>query len=245
MRLVRRLAALATVLALTWIFAPSAVAGGPTSVLLTSPESSQTASLYHSDKDYLALTVLLGAEWSSTAQGQKETPPSLDMAVETRQINVTWLIHDVQPWRVDRVYPGGKADLVWIHTSTDFETSTGSWHKAERPKELSRLLTKLGLMGEKSSGSGPVFPPAWEQEQRETEQHETERQAAVASTDSGSGSGSNAGVTGWWWAIPALAAGTVLGFMARPLAARLPRPPFGRGGGSTPETGPRQQLLDL
>ncbi|MEU0398105.1 hypothetical protein ABZ208_36215 [Streptomyces sp. NPDC006208] len=52
LRLLRRLAALATVLALTWFFAPSAVAGGPTSVLITSPESEEAAALYYANEDY-------------------------------------------------------------------------------------------------------------------------------------------------------------------------------------------------
>ncbi|MFD9221226.1 hypothetical protein ACFWDI_14710 [Streptomyces sp. NPDC060064] len=242
MRLLRRLAALATVLALTWIFAPSAVAGGPTSVLITSPESGETASLYYSDKEYTALLDLLGAE---KVKGRKERPPSLDMAVGTRQVNVTWMVHDVAPWRVDRVYPGERPGLVWIHTATEPTPQQGYWHQARNPAELTRLFKKLGLMGKKSGGSGvAMFPPAWGEEQGQDRggsseaaappQEERRQPAAAAAGD---------GTTDWWWAISGLAAGAVLALVLRPVASRLPRPPFGRGGG-TPETGPRQELLD-
>ncbi|MET7616427.1 hypothetical protein [Streptomyces sp. NPDC005408] len=234
MRLLRRLAALATVLALTWIFAPSAVAGGPTSVLITSPESNETASLYNSDKEYTTLLNLLG---DGPAKGQTDRPPSLDMAVGTRQINVTWLIHDVQPWRVDRVYPGDQPNLVWIHTSTEMTTQRGYWHQAHQPVQLHALLSKLGVMGKKSAGGGGavVYPPDWNQSQ-EQEQGESQKQPAAAPRAAADTT------TDWWWAIPGLAVGAGLALVLRPPASRLPRPPFGRGG--TPESGPRQQLLD-
>ncbi|MER5459229.1 hypothetical protein ABT010_00750 [Streptomyces sp. NPDC002668] len=239
MRLLRRLAALAAVLALTWILAPSAVAGGPTSVLITSPESGETASLYYSDKEYTTLLGLLGAD---RVKGQKERPPSLDMAVGTRQINVTWMAHDVAPWRVDRVYPGERPGFVWIHTSTEPTSQKGYWHQARNPAELTRHLKKLGLMGKKSGGSGvAMFPPAWGQEQdrgRSSEAaappHEERPRPTAAAADGG---------TDWWWAIPGLAAGAVLALVLRPVVSRLPRPPFGRGSGA-PETRPRQELLD-
>ncbi|MDQ0941270.1 hypothetical protein [Streptomyces sp. V1I1] len=238
MRLLVRLAALVTVLALTWVLAPGAVAGGPTSVLITSPESSETASLYYSDTDYTALLNLLG---DGPTKGQTDRPPSLDMAVDARQINVTWMVHDVQPWRVDRVYPRDRAGAVWIHTAREMESQRGYWHQARQPAGLSGLFKKLGLMGKKSGGAGVAeYPPAWDDGQAQDQgqsQQEAEPATAPAAAPASDGT-----TTGWWWAIPGLAAGAALTLVLRPLASRLPRPPFGRGG--TPEPGPRQQLLD-
>ncbi|MER7661329.1 MULTISPECIES: hypothetical protein [unclassified Streptomyces] len=240
MRLLRRLAALATVLALSWVLAPSAVAGGPTSVLVTSPESGETASLYNSDAQYGSLLKLLG---EGPTKGQTDRPPSLDMALGTRQINVTWMIHDVQPWRVDQVYPGDRAGLVWIHTATNLETQQGYWHQARQPAELTTLFTKLGLMGEKSSGAGVAqFPPAWGGEQQRAPEPADAAGAGSAGASAAAARASD-GTEGWWWAIPGLVGGAALALVLRPVVSRLPRPPFGRGDG-TRETGPRQQLLD-
>ncbi|WP_328861524.1 hypothetical protein [Streptomyces sp. NBC_00306] len=245
MRLLRRLAALATVLALSWVFAPSAVAGGPTSVLVTSPESGETASLYSSNAEYGSLLKLLG---EGPTKGQTDRPPSLDMALGTRQITVTWMIHDVQPWRVDQVYPGDRAGLVWIHTATNLETRQGYWHQARQPAELTALFTKLGLMGEKNGGAGVAqFPPARDGEQQPApgpaEEPAEEAAGAGSAAAPTAAARTSDGTEGWWWAIPGLVGGAVLALVLRPVVSRLRRPPFGRGDG-TRETGPRQQLLD-
>ncbi|MFE3248610.1 hypothetical protein [Streptomyces sp. NPDC059209] len=230
---VRRLSALLAVTALTWGFAPSAVAGGPTSVLITSPESAETAALYNSDEEYEALSKQLGGERTGALpEGRKKRPGSLDSAMGSRQINVTWMVHDVQPWRLDRVYPSADTSEIWIHTTTDMRgKETGVWHQAEQPAALRALLKKIGVMGEKTAqGAGPAVPPAGGTDETE------EREETAGGTDGGA--------DGWWWAIPALGAGMVLGLVLRPLAGRLPRPPRRRGGGR-PRTGPRGQLLDV
>lgn len=244
MRLLKALAALFTALGMIWFLAPGAVAGGPTSVLLTSPESGETASLHHSDAEYAKLTALLGPAGTG---GSKERPPSLDMAVGTRRLNVTWMIHDVQPWRVDRVYPGGEPGSVWIHTSLDAGAAQGTWHRAQRPAELTALLGRLGLMGEKSAAGsgGSGYPPAWEQDER----HGSTADAAAPPTGKrkqpavAPAARVNSAVTGWWWSIPGLAAGAALAVALRSHAPRMRRPPFGARGGSR-DREPRQQLLD-
>lgn len=247
---VRRLAALIAATALTWVSAPSAVAGGPTSVLVTSPESAETASLYYSDTEYDALSKQLdGQDMGSLPEGQEKRPSSLDSAVGSRLINVTWLAHDVRPWRLDRVYPSADTSTVWIHTSTDMPgTESGIWHKAKHPAALRALLTKIGVMGEKQGhGVGADVPPPWATDDT------TAAAADTPATDPPQGpaqraaaSGTSSGGADGWWAIPALGAGVVLGLVLvlRPLAGRLPRPPFGRGG-NRPEEGPRRQLLDM
>jgi hypothetical protein len=141
----------------------------------------------------------------------------------------------------DRVYPSDRAGVVWIHTAREMESQRGYWHQARQPAELSGLFKKLGLMGKKSGGAGVAeYPPAWDDGQSQ-DQGQSQKEAEPA-TAPAAAPASDDTTTGWWWAIPGLAAGAALTLVLRPLASRLPRPPFGRGG--TPEPGPRQQLLD-
>jgi hypothetical protein len=237
---VRRLGSLITITALTWLFAPGAVAGGPTSVLITSPESAESASLYFRDVEYEALSKQLdGQDMGALPEGQEKRPSAVDSAVGSRQINVTWMIHDVQPWRLDQVYPSADVSTVWIHTSTDIQgIQTGVWHKAKQPAALRALLKRIGVMGEKNC-HGVAVPPAGETDSAAAEETPVEERAQPVASGASAG-----GTDGWWWAIPALGAGVVLGLVLRPLASRLPRPPFGRGGNG-PEAGPRKQLLDM
>ena len=64
-------------------------------------------------------------------------------------ITVTWLIHDVEPWRVDRIYLGGN-DGPWISTQvSDFSGSLWDspvlWHRPADGARLNALLDGLGL----------------------------------------------------------------------------------------------------
>ena len=63
---------------------------------------------------------------------------------------MTWLIHDVTPWRVDRIYLDGDG-APWIATQV-MVSETGSiwdspvvWHQPEAGKELALLLDSLGV----------------------------------------------------------------------------------------------------
>lgn len=240
----RRLAALAGVLAaalgLTLWGAGSASAGGPTSVLIVSPESTETASLYHSDKEYGQLQRLLG----EPGAGSADKPPEADL-ITGPQINVTWMLHDVTPWRVDRVYPAADSEAVWIHTAANLDASTnGTWHRAEQPAGLRGLLENLGVMGEASDGDYSVeYPPAWDMYGTDTEKAEAEATeptpAAAPAQRPGSGDGAD-----WWWALPGLAAGAVLALVLRPFATRLPEVPALRRW-RVREPGPRQELRDV
>ncbi|MFF3685531.1 hypothetical protein [Streptomyces sp. NPDC002187] len=244
LRLLRRLAALATVLALTWFFAPSAVAGGPTSVLITSPQSEEAAALYYANEDYGSLQALLGVDGGrQPGTGRSERPPSLEEAAGMRALNVVWMVHDIQPWRLDQVYVGKNADRpIWIHTSLDAETQQGTWHKAATPRVLYELLAKLGVLGRTVHDSdGSNLPP----ESDPVQGAGAAAQPAAEEPDpAGREDRAGAGAAGWWWAIPALAVGAALGPALRPvLAARLSHPLSGRRG-SERESGPRRQLID-
>ncbi|QDQ13306.1 hypothetical protein [Streptomyces spectabilis] len=176
---------------------PDASAGGPTSVIVTSPESAETASLYYADEEYDRLETLLGRN----TEGTREHPPGLEVGTG-RQINVTWLIHDVSPWRVDRVYPDGKGP-VWIHTSTDLESLSGTWHKADRPGALRALLTSLHVLGKQSDDGRAGIPPSASFRVRTAA--EPPVPAAKPAPDTG---------WGWPWAIPSAAAGALAGATA-------------------------------
>jgi hypothetical protein len=245
---VRELAVLAgalvvTLILMTWV-ASSASAGGPTSVLVTSPTSGRATGLYYSDKEYGALQQLLGA----ADVGSRDQPPEVNMA-NARQINVTWMAHDMSPWRVDRVFPvdsGPRA--VWIHTAANMpETPDGYWHRADHPAELRSLLKKLGVMG-KASGDGytGIFPEPWQSEGTDpdpaavptTGPDTTTATVTVGTPDPTDGT---RWWSNWWWTLPGAAGGAALVLVLRPLASRLP-PDWWRGGR---ESGPRQELRDV
>lgn len=124
-----------------------AAAGGPTSVLLVAPETGQTASLYTSDDDYQALARLVGAFDASpgeTVEGASRSPSG-------RAVTITWLIHDVQVWRVDRVYPdAGGGPLVATQQALDGGSTWEApvaWHRPAAGTQLAQLLDRLVLAG--------------------------------------------------------------------------------------------------
>ncbi|MEV2192661.1 hypothetical protein AB0I02_16970 [Streptomyces phaeochromogenes] len=234
----------AMALGLIVMWAPTAAAGGPTSVLVVSPESGQSAALYISKEEYGELQRLLGAPGSGT----REEPPGLGVG-SGRQINVTWMLHDVSPWRVDRVYPETpRTKDVWIHTAANVpESMNGYWHKAGQPAAVRALLKKLGVLGESSGeGAGAIYPAPWETtegaaappapEPGPTERSGTATTAAAAPDDG----------TDWWWAIPGLATGAVLALGLRPFVGRLPGVrELSRRRARVREAGPRQELRDV
>ncbi|MFE0249722.1 hypothetical protein [Streptomyces sp. NPDC059010] len=238
---------------LLWGAASPASAGGPTSVLLVSPESTETAALYYSDKEYDELARLLG----SPGMGTRDKPPEADLTA-SRQINVTWMAHDVTPWRLDQVYSADKGQAVWIHTAADLDSSTnGIWHRADHPARLRALLTKLDLMGKAPGEGGSAVSPPSPSPSREpgtddgaknpsaaadAADEATEASPAQAGSAEGPGSGSASGWgdgTGWWWSLPGAALGAVLALVLRPFLTRLPLDRL-RG-----EPGPSQELRDV
>ncbi|WP_392542684.1 hypothetical protein [Oryzobacter telluris] len=151
------LAVLVTLALLGWA-APTASAGGPTSVLLVNVTDGRTASAHVSQPRYDQV-------WRAFDQGLgpvvTEGTPSAEANAEVR---ATWLIHDVTPWRLDSVYRVG-SDL-WVLTQTD-ESGTGTlWDAPERwhhltgtdATALDDLLGGLGIVGAATSAgsAGPV-----------------------------------------------------------------------------------------
>ncbi|WP_344071286.1 hypothetical protein [Streptomyces crystallinus] len=235
---------LAMAMTLGLMLVPAAHAGGPTSVLIVSPESEQTAARYHSDADYSALMTLLG----EPGQGVKERPPSLDAAMHSRQTNVTWMVHDMSPWRLDRVFTSDDSNTVWIHTAADLpRTFNGCWHRAKRPAELRALLRKLGVTGPVTGqGSPGVAPQQWTTppaEPEDTPAPEAEGGRAEEAARTGLSASTDSTSAGWWWALPGLIVGAALALLIRPWATRLPATVTASW--RARDDGPRQELRDM
>ena len=129
--------------ALTLAAAP-AQAGGPTSAILSVPGAGTTSSLYYTDPEYDELAGLVGVDQpSGTFEGTESGAHEHGAGV-----TITWLIHDVSPWRVDRVYLGGKGG-PWIATQVGgaeaIWESPVLWHHPEDGARLTALLDDLGL----------------------------------------------------------------------------------------------------
>jgi hypothetical protein len=147
MRSYRGALAVLAVTIVSLLVAGPAAAGGPTSVLLVAPGTGRTASLHTADADYQVLADLVGAFGPGDAGAADGSGTSHEQGAV---VTLTWLVHDVQVWRVDRVYldaPGGP----WIATQTDAAGSgdlweqPATWQKVARGKELAELLDRLGL----------------------------------------------------------------------------------------------------
>lgn len=133
---------LLTVIGLLLLSAGPAAAGGPTSVLLTMPENQRAAALYHSDSTYIRLD-------SALSVGPTAAPYE-----SNSYITATWLIHDVDVWRTDRIYLTPSGPVIETRTIRGSERGIwdvpATWHTSSSPKELIALLDTLGLI------SGPA-----------------------------------------------------------------------------------------
>lgn len=153
------LAVLALLPLLGWA-APTASAGGPTSVLLVNVADGRSASAHISQPRYDQI-------WQAFDQGLGPTvTEGTPSAAANAEVRVTWLIHDVTPWRLDSVHRVGEE--LWVLTQTD-ETGTGSiwdapqrWHHVtgDDATALGDLLGGLGVFGASTAGSGSSGPVA-------------------------------------------------------------------------------------
>lgn len=212
-------------------FAGSAVAGGPTSVLLVVPGEGRTASLYTGSADYIQLTNLVGGFETPTGsttppEGASDNGPSGTDDASGPGVTLTWLMHDVSVWRIDRVYLKAKGG-PWISTQMsmgggDLWVEPAIWHQAAgNGKALTVLLDRLGV-GNAGSGSGPSDPVLGEQGTDAEQQNPTAPTAAPeaeASGTSDSGASDQAtglpGPDGWIWGPVGVLLGVALTLAAR------------------------------
>ena len=144
---------LALVAGLFVLSVPSAVAGGPTSVLLVNYETGRSAAALNGSSAYTELQSILGDE-NPPANGG--TPPG-GVEQSSSGVRLVWLIHDVSPWRIDNVHVDG-AD-VWVETyfdtsGTDPYAHSPIWHQPARGSDLVSSLTALGVLGTGTSDAG-------------------------------------------------------------------------------------------
>lgn len=230
------------VLAALLLPAVPAHAGGPTSVLLAAPGASATA-LYHTDPEYDELRRLVGiapaADAATSSRGDSR-PEAAHRAGP--YVTVTWLIHDVDVWRVDRIYyeaPGGP----WIYTETDElnQAAAREWRTSDDPDRLLHLLAELGLTG--SDRAGPVPPPPPEpagyaaggSAGEDSAEAAGAGDAVSAQPAADTESAATSAVSPWWWTTGGLVAGLLLA--AGGAALWSPR----RGADGRPA----QELVDL
>ena len=198
------------------VAAPSS-AGGPTSVLLVNPATGRVAALYTTDARYQRLADLVGAFDGAPAQSPRPTVSGeAGYTVDTAGINVTWLVHDVQVWRVDRILVDA-AGHVTLATQADSGEGL-SWdvppvlHEPSNARDLLAVLDGLGL---RAAGTSPAAPATADATSAGT------GQAASAPAASAPTTSTPAASTPGTTALPWAAAGAVLGAAAALATARL------------------------
>lgn len=148
-----RTTVIAALLSVSALVPAPAGAGGPTSAFLSIPGSGQTASLYYTDPEYDELSGLVGISEPNGTFGGEESEVG---HASGPGVTVTWLVHDVAPWRVDRVYVGNAGE-VWISTQLGMDASIWDsapvWHQPENGKRLAALLAELGVGETAADGS--------------------------------------------------------------------------------------------
>jgi hypothetical protein len=183
-----------------------ASAGGPTSVILVSPGRQATASLYATDEAYSRLDRLLGSNPVADPAA-----PDVTGGPGSDAINVTWLVHDVSVWRVDRIFTDAP-DGPWVATTMlNFEKPESVFDQAavvHRPvdgKELIALLSALRLLGESSASA---FAGAKAPAVNTSASTVTAPEPQAAQLD-------------WLWLLIGAGAGVILVIGFRPLVRRL------------------------
>ena len=129
--------------------AGSAYAGGPTSVLLVNTDRARVHALYLTDAAYDRLAAAVG-----DADGASTPPPGVAEGVKD-QVKLTWLIHDVTVWRLDRLVLT-RNDGIWIETALKLpeDDNIGRWHRAHDDQALTALLSAAGLLGKQAQPPG-------------------------------------------------------------------------------------------
>jgi hypothetical protein len=171
-------------------------AGGPTSVLVTQP-GADAAALYYDDAAYDALLDVLPAGGTIG----KPLPPGGGGT----DYHLTWLIHDVTPWRFDRVRVH-RDGTAWV--STTFEAGgVEAWEPVQDGEDLAGLLAGV-LAGSAAPEVVSVTPDA-----APDPAPEVAPPGATPTSPEQTGS-SWISLTGWRWLVPGAVLGLLVGIVA-------------------------------
>lgn len=160
-RLARVLAGLALIMTGIWTTASLAWAGGPTSVLMVSPTTGQAAALHTNNPRYQQLVEAVGAYDSPT--GPTTPPAKVPADCFGCEIRLTWLIHDMSVWRIDRVFITAD-DGVWVGSVSNSEGGNlydqpTRWQRPHDTKALLTLLRSSGVVSEDGTASPTEAAP--------------------------------------------------------------------------------------
>ncbi|WP_121252174.1 hypothetical protein [Nocardioides ferulae] len=195
----QRLLALVPVLVLTSLCAALALpapatAGGPTSVLITEPATGRATALYYSDARYAELDELL------TLGTRLDGEPT---GLGRRTVNLTWMLHDVEPWRSQTVYPDadGGPVVASYDRAVGGEPAPVEWHRLTDRRAVVSVLASVfrgrpapaAAAPDPASAADPAGAPA--ADPVVTERVVTRTQEAWWS------------LSGWRWLLPGLAVG--------------------------------------
>jgi hypothetical protein len=197
-------------------FAGPATAGGPTSVLLVAPGTGRIAALYTGTTDYHALSTLVGMD--NPVVGSLERPAGGADALGG-VVTLTWLVHDVEAWRVDEVFldaTGGP--MISTHTDPngggDIWAGPTVWHRASNGKALAALLSRLNVGRVANTSAAAGTTPTTGVLSATTGVPAPLSAAATAAKPSAADSDSD-GLPGWVWGPVGALLGAVLALTLR------------------------------
>jgi len=170
-------------------------AGGPTSVLITQPATGEAAALYYSSGAYADLERLL-----AESAGKDVSSEPLAGAGGTTY-TLTWMIHDVQPWRTDTVQITGDGSAYVATTSV----SEGDLRQEQTLREVARPRELVAILDQVFSGVAAKAAPLPALDTQPL----TEADAAPARPDERWVS-----LTGWRWVVPGAVGGLLVGLVA-------------------------------
>lgn len=137
-------------LALSSLWAPTAQAGGPTSVLLAKPSTGQVVAYGYEDREYRRLREAIGNLSARPTLGPEVDRP-YGGAFGNRVVRLTWLIHDMSVWRTDLLHPTPDGWFVETRLMTDRRRSDDwpapTWHRPVDPGALAAVLAGAGVQG--------------------------------------------------------------------------------------------------
>lgn len=145
----RLLALLALALSATVLLTPPVSAGGPTSVLITDPSTGQATALYYSDPRYAQLEELLAG--GEPLDGEPD-------GLGGHALNLTWMAHDVSPWKSQRLHLDAEGGPVVV-TYDQLGSGRTTWARPATGQAVLLLAEQL-LDGTGAPAAAPAAAPA-------------------------------------------------------------------------------------